>query len=189
MTADDDEFGAPEPVDERTVLQRIRPLYDRRKAVEEELAGHQAHCEKLEAVIKAIDEQQLPELLDALGVTGVSIDGKTVTVEDHVHASLPVKDPEKRKRGIAWLKANKCGSIVKRGFGAKFGSSKKEQEAAEAFAAYLAKYPGKVQIEDKDDVHHGALTSLVKELMKEGRATQEVREILGAHVVRRAKIT
>lgn len=193
-TEDDDEFGAPPPVDKLELAKRVRPLVDRWKKTKVEKAEAEARVKELDQQIKAIEEQQLPALMDEIGLTDFSVlfdDGTRASIEvgDHVHASLPVKDPEKRRRGMAWLRANKGGSIIKRGFTIKFTNSKAELEAAAKFEAFLKTSPVKVNIEDKDDVHHGTLTTFVKDLLKEGRATPEVLEILGAHVTRKAEIS
>jgi hypothetical protein len=189
----DDEFGAPIRVSEETVVQRIAPLVKQRAAFAAELAEAEAAVKRLTESIRAIDEQQLPAMLDELGVSDIGVnlpDGRRLKVEvyDSIHASLPVSDMDRRRRGLEWLAENEP-SIVKRGFGVKFGKSAKEREAADAFAEYLAKFPGKIAVEDKDDVHHSTLTAYLKELLKQGRATQDVIEVLGGHVTRKAKIS
>jgi hypothetical protein len=190
----DDEFGAPIRVSEETVVQRIAPLVKERAKLSSDLEVAEAEVKKLTESIRAIDEQQLPAMLDELGVDHIGVplgDGRRLEIEvyDSIHASLPVKDPEKRRRGLAWLRANDHGSVITRAFGIEFKSSAKEREAAAKFEAYLKAYDGKIAVKDNDSVHHGTLTSLVKELLAEGKAPPDVLEVLGAHVTRKAKIS
>lgn len=193
-TQEVDDFGGDAPeADEKTAIKRIAPMVRRRLELQQKIAALTAELKTLTDEDTRIETVDLPALMDELGISGVDVpmpDGRhfSVKITEDIHASLPVKDPEKRRRGIEWLRKNKHGSIVKRGFSIKFGNSAREREAAEAFATYLAESPVKIAVEDKDEVHHGSLTSLVKELLKKPGDHNEMLQVLGAHKRRIAVI-
>jgi hypothetical protein len=207
MTNTEDEFGPVEAEPEVTAegLARIQPLVQRRYDIEARIGRIEDKLAELKADVARIDEVDIPAVLDDLNVDDVTVtisimdeDGNVTTgkrrisVIDDIHAKLPVSDEAKLRRGIAWLKANDHGSIVRRGFVAEFGASKKESAAADAFAAYLKAYPEKVVVKDKDSVNHQRLTALFKELyakaLRDGEPVDQLKDILGAYVRRKAKI-
>jgi hypothetical protein len=183
-----DDYGPAPQADESEISARIAPMVEHLANLYRQLEAETEALDKTTKTIENVETKLLPALLDELGLPMVGLpDGTMVSKEEEIHASLPKGDQERLRAGIALLNSLGHGGIVNRKFLAVFGNSKREQAAAEAFAAYLKAYPGQVDVEDASDVLHQRLTSLVKE--ERSKLSQAQLDILGAHIRTVARLT
>jgi hypothetical protein len=165
------------------VADMVRRLEHAKRAVE----SAENVLKERKALVAEIEEKLLPTLLDELRCDSFSVpNGPKVEVKKEITASLPVRDPQRRAGGIAWLERNGYGSIVK--YKAEVEFARGDQVTAKAFQALVESWDRRdmIDIDVEKDVHHSTLTATVKEMAAEG--VEFPRELLGFHERRVAKI-
>lgn len=127
---------------------------------------------------EALATEQLPELMDSVGVTGLDLaNGYRLELKPVFRASLPAKstienaDDEERpqllrrlKDGLTWLRKHKAADLVKNTLRIDLG--KGQDAAAKEFAALAKRL--KVTIDRSETVHPGSLSKFLKEKMETG---------------------
>lgn len=167
---------------------RVAQLCQQLARAEQDVKAAEDALKAAKARVHELEEKALPALLAEIGTDHFRVPngGPEVAMKKEVTASLPVKDPERRRRGIAWLEQNGHGSIVK--YQAVVDFAKGDEHTMKAFQALVAGWDRHemVDCEVDKDVHHGTLTATVKEMLAEG--VDFPRELLGFHERRVAKL-
>ncbi len=113
--------------------------------------------------LRNIAEKQLPEAMDALGVTiFTTTSGIAVKVSEKIRASLA---PEHRPAGFAWLEENGYGAIIKSEVVVAF--SRNEIEDAKQLVDALRVSRRLANLERK--VEPSTLTAFIKEQLAQGK--------------------
>ena len=109
--------GAQAPSDALSRLrQSLAELLDMEKLVEQMEDDLKAAKQSLQLLRTG----RIPDLMSEVGVSSMTIDDKTIDLGDFVSGSLP-KDPEKRRRAIAWLESEGADGLIKTEVAVEFG--------------------------------------------------------------------
>jgi len=99
-----------------TDLELLSGLGLQLRELDRQKAEAQAKVKKIEAEMRQISWQQIPELMEKLGMKSFELnDGSTIKVREEMRASFP-KDPEKREAALIWLEEHGAEHLVKRAF-------------------------------------------------------------------------
>ena len=149
----------------------------------------QADITELEEKLKAAKERykrtienDIPEIMNELGVKAFDAAGLKITLKREVFASIK---PENEEAAFQWLEDNDLGSIIKDQFTVAFGRG--ENLSAEQLAERLSdmEHPYK----RKRSVHPGTLRSTIRELIGDAEEESEVPyDTFGVFVKNTAKI-
>jgi hypothetical protein len=154
-------------------------VYEKRKLVAQ-LEGQLAQAAQ---ELNGLEFQQLPDLMHELGVDSMTFqNGLTVKLSMFYKATLP-QSKSLRERGLAWLRANGFGGIIKHEITATLpvGQSK--------YANALTKFLDKIgqPYTDKENVHHATLTAFIKEQFEQGNGKLPL-DALGAFIGERGQV-
>jgi len=118
-----------------------------------------------QAELDDIETKVLPELMALVGLAEFRLDsGEIVKRGTVVRASIP---EEHRYEAHARLAAMGHGDLVKHVISLQFGKGE-SQQATRAYDLLRQEFPD-LPIGDKESVHSGSLTALVKELLSKGQ--------------------
>jgi hypothetical protein len=138
----------------------------------QDLAHAEARLAKLEQElleekekIRHLKENQLPTLLEGVGMTKFETADYEVSLKDDIQAGISA---ENESAAFAWLEENGHENLIKRQFVIDFG--KDEETWAKKFQADLAKRKKKLNTKTKRIVHNQTLKAFVRETMAEGTA-------------------
>lgn len=128
--------------------------------------------------LRQIAEDQIPELMDQLGVAAfTTTNGLKITVDTKTRASIAAKS---KAEAFRWLRKNGHAALIKREIRMLFGMG--EDDLAEIAKAMLADMP----VEDSSSVHNATLVKFVGEMLKEGKSIPE--ELFNVHQQRFTKV-
>lgn len=134
---------------------------------------------------KILLEKTIPELMASANIDVVSVPGTDVLCEvvNYAHASIPVSwEPAKQKAAFNWLEENGHGDLIKNTMIVEFNTE--DADAAKRIFDRVKQMVAQEEINAdpvlQKRVHHGSLSSFVKEQLKEGVALPL--ETLGAQV-------
>lgn len=135
--------------------------------------------ERAKAVERYISMEQIPALMDELGIeTFTAAGGLKIAVEELISASIPAGDPD---GALAWLDANGHGGLIRHEISVMF--TRDQAAAATALQAELAARFRAVK--GKAGVHPQTLGAWARERLAEGA---EIPPAIKVHRVRRAKV-
>lgn len=147
-------------------LELLSGLAERQVELEAQLAEKQAEIKHLEAEIREIAWNNIPELLDELNMESFKLkDGSEISVKEDIRLSIP-KDPDRRAAVIQWLLDNEGAYLIKEEFGFKF--DKGDADAAKQFEAYCAQYPGRLNMAHFENVETNSVKAFIKNKLAEG---------------------
>lgn len=78
--------------------------------VNKEIELYESHLKKLKQEKQRLSTEQLPNLMDEMGVERIDVDGVTVEKKQIVAAAIPVA---RRDEAFAWLRERNLDSIIK----------------------------------------------------------------------------
>lgn len=146
-------------------LENVMLFATRSTAIDAELEVFKEQIAALTSEQKDIEENKLPGVLIALGMTDFGMkDGSKIKVEAAFQGTVAVKDPVQRDLQIAWLIANEGQDLVKNTITLSFGRG--QDAEAKALCAILLEYG--FTYEMSEAVHAGSLGSFIKEKMTNG---------------------
>lgn len=133
------------------------------------------------ADVRELEETQIPELMDEVGMTEFATSGGLkIVVEKKVFASIP---KYRMSEAIAWLDKNNEGGMVKRNVVVAFNRDQ-EDEATELADVLGKDYPAGV--DQTYSVHASTLRAWARKRIEAGKPTPE--ELFGIHTKQVAKI-
>lgn len=162
-------------------LARLAQLAEQQVAAEQAVALAEQALEIAKSKLRSIAEQQIPELMAAIGLDSVvTANGLKVKVEEKVRASIP---KDRHAEAFAWLRERKHEAIVKREISVQFSAN----DNANADQLYQKLIDLGYEAEDWKNVHPSTLSSFVRGQLEAGVAIPM--DLFGIFVQKSAKIT
>ena len=173
-----DEAGALGSVDASTG-KTLSDLVRKLRAVEDNISDAEQHLKALKAEKQKLSVENIPALMDEMGVERLDVDGVTVTRKMMVHASIP---KDRKDEALGWLRSEGLDDIIKNDVTCSFG--KGEDNVAGDVLGMLQQHGHNVTA--KTYVHPMTLKAFVKERMESGKPIDL--DMFGAFVANAAEI-
>lgn len=173
-----DEAGALSSIDTGTgkqLSQLVRTL----RNVEQQIDDAENHLKSLKAEKHRLSVEQIPQLMDEMGVERLDVDGAVVERKMIVSASIPAA---KKEDAFSWLRENNLDDIIKNDVTLSFG--KGEDNVAGDVVGLLQERGFDPQT--KTHVHPSTLRAFVKERVESGKPIDL--DLFGAFVSNAAQI-
>ena len=173
-----DEGDALSQVDTGTG-QTLSTLVRELRKVEGEIEEAEAHLKYLKQQKHKLSVENIPAVMDEMGVERVDVDGLTVARKMIVHASIPAANKED---AFAWLRENNVDDIIKNDVTCSFG--KGEDNIAGDVVGILQERG--FDPKTKTHVHPSTLKAFVKERVTDGKPIDL--DMFGAFIANAAEI-
>jgi hypothetical protein len=173
-----DEAGALGSVDASTG-KTLSDLVRKLRAVEDNISDTEQHLKALKAEKQKLSVENIPALMDEMGVERLDVDGVTVTRKMMVHASIP---KDRKDEALGWLRSEGLDDIIKNDVTCSFG--KGEDNIAGDVLGMLQERG--YDASAKTYVHPMTLKAFVKERMESGKPIDL--DMFGAFVANAAEI-
>ncbi len=173
-----DEAGALGSVDASTG-KTLSDLVRKLRAVEDNISDTEQHLKSLKAEKQKLSVENIPALMDEMGVERLDVDGVTVTRKMMVHASIP---KDRKDEALGWLRSEGLDDIIKNDVTCSFG--KGEDNIAGDVLGMLQERG--YDASAKTYVHPMTLKAFVKERMESGKPIDL--DMFGAFVANAAEI-
>ena len=173
-----DEGEALANVDTNTgkqLSQLVRAL----RVVEQQIEDAENHLKALKQDKHRMSVEQIPALMDEMGVERLDVDGVTVERKMIVSASIPV---DRKDEAFAWLRDNGCDDIIKNEVTCSFG--KGQDNSAKNVISILEE--AGFEPSTKTHVHPSTLKAFVKERVMDGKPIDL--DMFGAFISNAAQI-
>jgi hypothetical protein len=159
----------------RTLSDLVRAL----RNVEQQIDDTENHLKALKQQKHKLSVENIPSLMDEMGVDRIDVDGVTVTRKMMVHASIPV---DRKEDAFSWLRENGLDDIIKNDVSISFG--KGEDNMAGDVVGLLQERGFDPQT--KTHIHPSTLKAFVKERLENGKPIDL--DMFGAFVANAAEI-
>ena len=173
-----DEGDALANVDSGTGKQ-LSDLVRSLRNVETQIADAENHLKALKQEKHKLSVENIPALMDEMGVERLDVDGLTVERKMMVHASIP---QDRKDEAFAWLRENNLDDIIKNDITCSFG--KGEDNMAGDVVGMLQDRG--FDPKTKTHVHPSTLKAFVKERVTEGKPIDL--DMFGAFIANAAQI-
>jgi hypothetical protein len=173
-----DEAGALGDVNTQTG-KTLSDLVRKLRSVEKEIEDAEAHVKALKQEKHKLSVENIPALMDEMGVERLDVDGVTVVRKMMVHASIPV---DRKDEAIAWLRSEGLDDIIKNDVTVSFGKGQ-DNVAGDLIGRLEAEGYDPSQ---KTYVHPSTLRAFVKERFENGKPIDL--DMFGAFVSNAAEI-
>ena len=173
-----DEAGALGSVDASTG-KTLSDLVRKLRAVEDNISDTEQHLKALKAEKQKLSVENIPALMDEMGVERLDVDGVTVMRKMMVHASIP---KDRKDEALGWLRSEGLDDIIKNDVTCSFG--KGEDNIAGDVLGMLQERG--YDASAKTYVHPMTLKAFVKERMESGKSIDL--DMFGAFVANAAEI-
>lgn len=173
-----DEGDALSQVDTGTGKQ-LSDLVRKLRNVESQIDDAEQHLKSLKQEKHKLSVENIPVLMDEMGVERLDVDGVTVSRKMIVHASIPV---DRRDEAFSWLRDNGLDDIIKNDVTCSFG--KGEDNVAGDVIGILRERG--FDPKTKTHVHPSTLKAFVKERVTDGKPIDL--DMFGAYINNAAEI-
>lgn len=173
-----DEASALKKIDTNTSKTLSSLVRDMRE-LEEKIEDSENHLKNLKSQKHSLASEQIPMLMDEMGVDRIDVDGLTVSTKLQVHASIPVA---RREEAYTWLRENNLDSIIKNDVTVSFG---KGEDNVAGDVVGLLQDKG-FDPKTKTHVHASTLKEFVKERITDGKPIDL--DLFGAYSMNTAEI-
>ena len=173
-----DESEALASIDSGTGKQLSQLVRSLRK-VEQEIGDAEAHIKSLVQEKHKLSVENIPALMDEMGVERVDVDGCTVERKMIVSASIPVA---RKEEAFNWLRDNRLDDIIKNDITVSFG---KGEDNVAGDVVGLLQDRG-FDPKTKTHVHPSTLKAFIKERVVEGKPVDL--DMFGAFISNTAQI-
>jgi len=173
-----DEADAVANIDVGTGKQ-LSQLVRKLREVEDQITTSETHLKSLKQKKHKLSVENIPALMDEMGVERLDVDGLTVERRMVVSASIPV---DRREEAYDWLRDNKLDDIIKNDVILSFG---KGQDNVAGDVVGLLQERG-FDPSTKTHVHPSTLKAFVRERITDGKAIDL--DMFGAFVTNTAQI-
>ena len=149
------------------------------RRIEQEIEDTEQHLKHLKQEKHKLSIENIPALMDEMGVERVDVDGVTVTRKLMVHASIPA---DRKEEAYDWLRDNNLDDIIKNDVTLSFG--KGEDNIAGHVVGMLEErgfHP-----ETRTHIHPSTLKAFVKERFTAGKPIDL--DMFGAFIANAAEI-
>ena len=173
-----DEAGALGDVNTSTG-KTLSDLVRKLRSVEKEIEDAENHVKALKQEKHKLSVENIPALMDEMGVERLDVDGVTVTRKMMVHASIP---SARKDEAFAWLRSEGLDDIIKNDVTVSFGKGQ-DNLAGDLIGRLEAEGydPGQ-----KTYVHPSTLRAFVKERVENGKPIDL--DMFGAFIANAAEI-
>ena len=147
--------------------------------VEDQIDDAEVHLKSLKAEKHKLSVENIPALMDEMGVERLDVDGLTVQRKMMVHASIPAANKE---QAFDWLRENNLDDIIKNDITCSFG---KGQDNLAGDVVGILREKG-FDPSTKTHVHPSTLKAFIKERITAGKPVDL--DMFGAFVANAAHI-
>ena len=98
--------------------QQLSDLVRKLRSVEKDIEDAEQHLKALKQEKHKLSVENIPVLMDEMGMERIDVDGVTVSRKMIVHASIPV---DRKEEAFAWLRENGLDDIIKNDVTCSFG--------------------------------------------------------------------
>ncbi len=173
-----DEAGALGNVDTETG-KNLSDLVRKLRAVEKEIDDAEKHLKVLSREKHKLCVENIPTLMDEMGVERLDVDGVTVVRKLMIHASIPAA---RKDEAFSWLRENALDDIIKNDVTVSFG---KGQDNIAGDLVGKLEQDG-FNTSQKTYVHSSTLKAFVRERFENGKPIDL--DMFGAFVANAAEI-
>ena len=173
-----DESEALAQVDSGTGKQ-LSDLVRTLRNVEKQIEDAEIHMKALKAEKHKLSVENIPSLMDEMGVERLDVDGLTVERKMMVHASIP---KDRKDEAFAWLRDNGLDDIIKNDVTCSFGKGE-DNMAGDTIGILQEKG---FDPQTKTHVHPSTLKAFVKERVTDGKPIDL--DMFGAFIANAAQI-
>jgi len=175
MFADADALDSVDANATKSLSDLVKHLRDKN----EQIAQTEDYLKQLKAEKQRIATEQIPMLMDEMGIERVDVDGATVQLKPFVSASIPA---DRRQEAFAWLREHGLDDIIKNDVIVSFGRG---EDNVAGDVMYDLEQKG-FHPEKKTHVHSMTLKAFVKERVEKGLPIDL--DMFGAYVARTADV-
>ena len=147
--------------------------------VEKQIDDAETHLKTLKQEKHKLSVENIPALMDEMGMERIDVDGLTVERKMMVHASIP---QDRKEEAFAWLRSNGLDDIIKNDITCSFG--KGEDNLAGDVVGLL--HERGFDPKTKTHVHPSTLKAFVKERVTDGKPIDL--DMFGAYINNAAEI-
>ena len=147
--------------------------------VNQQIEDAETHLKALKQEKQRMAFEQIPMLMDEMGIERLDVDGVTVKLKAFVSASIPA---DRKQEAFNWLREHGHDDIIKNDIIVSFGRGQDNQAGD---VMYDLEQKG-FHPEQKEHVHSMTLKAFVKESVQEGRPIDL--DLFGAFVARIAEV-
>ena len=147
--------------------------------VEQQIDDAENHLKALKQEKHKLSVENIPALMDEMGVERLDVDGLTVERKMMVHASIP---QDRKDEAFAWLRENNLDDIIKNDVTCSFG---KGQDNLAGDVVGILSDRG-FEPKTKTHVHPSTLKAFVKERVTDGKPIDL--DMFGAFIANAAQI-
>ena len=158
---------------------QLSDLVRKLRSVEEDIEDAEQNLKALKAEKHRLSVENIPGLMDEMGVDRLDVDGVSVSRKMIVHASIP---RDRKEEAFAWLRENGLDDIIKNDVTCSFG--KGEDNVAGDVVGILQEKG--FDPKTKTHVHPSTLKAFVKERIVDGKPIDL--DMFGAFIANAAEI-
>ena len=158
---------------------QLSDLVRKLRNVEQEIEDAELNLKALKAEKHKLSVENIPALMDEMGVDRLDVDGVSVSRKMIVHASIP---QDRKEEAFAWLRENGLDDIIKNDVTCSFG--KGEDNVAGDVVGLLQERG--FDPKTKTHVHPSTLKAFVKERVTDGKPIDL--DMFGAYINNAAEI-
>ena len=158
---------------------QLSDLVRKLRSVEEDIEDAEQNLKALKAEKHRLSVENIPGLMDEMGVDRLDVDGVSVSRKMIVHASIP---QDRKEEAFAWLRENGLDDIIKNDVTCSFG--KGEDNVAGDVVGILQEKG--FDPKTKTHVHPSTLKAFVKERIVDGKPIDL--DMFGAFIANAAEI-
>ena len=147
--------------------------------VEKQIDDAETHLKTLKQEKHKLTVENIPALMDEMGMERIDVDGLTVERKMMVHASIP---QDRKEEAFAWLRSNGLDDIIKNDITCSFG---KGEDNMAGDVVGMLKERG-FDPKTKTHVHPSTLKAFVKERVTDGKPIDL--DMFGAFIANAAQI-
>lgn len=175
MFADADTLGGVDADGGKQLSSLVRQL----NSIQQQIDEAEEHLKALKQDKQRISFEQIPMLMDEMGIERVDVDGATVQLKPFVSASIPA---DRKQDAFNWLREHGLDDIIKNDIIVSFGRG---QDNAAGDVMYDLEQKG-FHPEQKTHIHSMTLKAFVKERVEKGLPIDL--DMFGAYVARTADV-
>ena len=147
--------------------------------VQQQIDDAEEHLKALKQEKQRISFEQIPALMDEMGIERVDVEGATVTLKPFVSASIPA---DRKQEAFNWLREHGLDDIIKNDIIVSFGRGQDNQAGD---VMYDLEQKG-FHPEQKTHIHSMTLKAFVRERVEKGLPIDL--DMFGAFVARTAEV-
>jgi hypothetical protein len=175
MFADADTLGSVDADGGKQLSSLVRQL----NSIQQQIDEAEEHLKALKQDKQRISFEQIPMLMDEMGIERVDVDGATVQLKPFVSASIPA---DRKQDAFNWLREHGLDDIIKNDIIVSFGRG---QDNAAGDVMYDLEQKG-FHPEQKTHIHAMTLKAFVRERVEKGLPIDL--DMFGAYVARTADV-